>query len=113
MTEVTAGAEQVPGGCRLLLRELTERAWAGGLKLTGEGGLLGPLTKMVVGALWRARWTTTSATQGTTRRPQQRELAERPPAKTVLTETGRWRSRFPGSELPVSSRKSSRRGSGV
>ena len=35
-----------------LLRELTERARAGGLKLTGEGGLLGKLTKMVVeGAL--------------------------------------------------------------
>jgi len=35
-----------------LLRDLTERAWAGGLKLTGEGGLLGKLTKMVVeGAL--------------------------------------------------------------
>src|SRR6201999_4482166 len=35
-----------------LLRELTERARAGGLKLTGEGGLPGKLTKMVVeGAL--------------------------------------------------------------
>ena len=35
-----------------MLRELTERARAGGLKLTGEGGLLGKLTKMVVeGAL--------------------------------------------------------------
>jgi len=35
-----------------LLRELTERARAGGLKLTGEGGLLGKLTEMVVeGAL--------------------------------------------------------------
>ena len=33
-------------------RELTERARTGGLKLTGEGGLLGRLTKMVVeGAL--------------------------------------------------------------
>ena len=35
-----------------LLRELTERARTGGLKLTGEGGLLGQLTKMVIeGAL--------------------------------------------------------------
>jgi putative transposase len=35
-----------------LLRELTERARAGGLQLTGGGGLLGKLTKMVVeGAL--------------------------------------------------------------
>src|ERR1700733_9517445 len=43
--ELSAADEQ-------LLRELTERARAGGLKLTGEGGLLGTLTKMVVeGAL--------------------------------------------------------------
>ena len=35
-----------------LLRELTDRARAGGLKLTGQGGLLGELTKMVLeGAL--------------------------------------------------------------
>ena len=35
-----------------VLRELTERARAGGLKLTSEGSLLGRLTKMVVeGAL--------------------------------------------------------------
>ena len=35
-----------------LLRELTERARTGGLKLTGEGGLLGKLTKVVIeGAL--------------------------------------------------------------
>src|SRR4030081_2535676 len=44
-TELSAADEQ-------LLRELTERARADGLKLTGEGGLLGKLTKMVVeGAL--------------------------------------------------------------
>src|SRR6202167_720666 len=43
--ELSAADEQ-------LLRELTERARAGGLKLTGEGGLLGKLTKMgVEGAL--------------------------------------------------------------
>jgi putative transposase len=43
--ELSAAGEQ-------LLRELTERARTGGLKLTGEGGLLGKLTKMVVeGAL--------------------------------------------------------------
>jgi len=44
-TGLSAADEQV-------LRELTERARAGGLKLTGEGGLLGKLTKMVIeGAL--------------------------------------------------------------
>ena len=43
--ELSAADEQV-------LRELTERARTGGLKLTGQGGLLGRLTKMVMeGAL--------------------------------------------------------------
>ena len=56
MTDVTedrgqAGAE-LSAADEQLLRELTERARTGGLKLTGEGGLLGRLTKMVVeGAL--------------------------------------------------------------
>src|SRR5436305_583150 len=56
MTDVTlngsqAGAELSAADERLL-RELTERARTGGLKLTGEGGLLGRLTKMVIeGAL--------------------------------------------------------------
>ena len=56
MTDVTASRDE--GGAELsaadeqLLRELTERARTVGLKLTGEGGLLGRLTKMVVeGAL--------------------------------------------------------------
>src|SRR5260370_24833304 len=45
------GAE-LPAADVQLLRELTERARTGGLQLTGEGGLLGKLTKMVVeGAL--------------------------------------------------------------
>src|ERR1700724_610941 len=56
MTDVTEDRDQA--GAELcaadeqVLRELTERARAGGLKLTGEGGLLGKLTKMVIeGAL--------------------------------------------------------------
>jgi putative transposase len=56
VTDVTMSQDQ--GGAELsaadeqLLRELTERARAGGLPLTGEGGLLGKLTKMVIeGAL--------------------------------------------------------------
>ena len=52
MTDVTTSQGQepakLPAGDQQLLRELTERARAGGLKLTGEGGLLGELTKMVV-----------------------------------------------------------------
>ena len=56
MTDVTTSQGQEPAGPSAadeqLLRELTERARAGGLKLTGEGGLLGKLTKMVIeGAL--------------------------------------------------------------
>jgi putative transposase len=56
MTDGTSGeALEQPGlsaADEQLLRELAERARAGGLKLTGEGGLLGKLTKMVVeGAL--------------------------------------------------------------
>ena len=56
MTDVIEGQSSEPAELsaadELLLRELTERARSGGLKLSGEGGLLGRLTKMVVeGAL--------------------------------------------------------------
>jgi putative transposase len=56
MTDVTMNGSQEPAGLSAadeqVLRELTERARTGGLKLTGEGGLLGRLTKMVIeGAL--------------------------------------------------------------
>jgi transposase-like protein len=55
VTDVTvdkAGEPALSAAEEQLLRELTERARSGGLKLTGEGGLLGKLTKMVVeGAL--------------------------------------------------------------
>ena len=56
MTDVTTSRDEDGAGLSAadeqLLRELTERARTGGLKLTGEGGLLGKLTKMVVeGAL--------------------------------------------------------------
>ena len=56
MTDVTTGQGHDEAGLSAadeqLLRELTERARTGGLRLTGEGGLLGKLTKMVVeGAL--------------------------------------------------------------
>jgi putative transposase len=56
MTDVTqdrghAGVE-LSAADEQLVRELTERVRAEGLKLTGEGGLLGTLTKMVIeGAL--------------------------------------------------------------
>jgi len=56
MTNVTTGQDQdvaeLSAADEQVLRELTERARAGGMKLAGEGGLPGKLTKMVVeGAL--------------------------------------------------------------
>jgi len=56
VTDVTTGQGQdgaeLSAADEQVLRELTERARVGGLRLTGEGGLLGKLTKMVVeGAL--------------------------------------------------------------
>ena len=55
MTNVTTGQDQdvaeLSAADEQALRELTERARAGGLKLTGEGGLLGKLTKWSSGAL--------------------------------------------------------------
>ena len=56
MTDVTNVQDQdgaeLSAADEQLLRELTDRARTGGLQLTGEGGLLGKLTKMVVeGAL--------------------------------------------------------------
>ena len=56
MTDVTTSQDQdtaeLSAADELVLREVTERARAGGLRLTGEGGLLGKLTKLVVeGAL--------------------------------------------------------------
>jgi putative transposase len=49
VTDATNGESQdavaLPTADEQLLRELTERARTGGLKLTGEGGLLGKLTK--------------------------------------------------------------------
>ena len=54
MTDVTNGRKpgELSAADEQLVRELTERAQAQGVQLTGEGGLLGRLTKMVVeGAL--------------------------------------------------------------
>ena len=56
MTDVTEDRDQaapeLSAADEQVLRELTERARTGGLRLTGEGGLLGKLTKMIIeGAL--------------------------------------------------------------
>jgi len=67
MTDVTtedAAEPELSAADEQLLRELTERARAGGLKLTGEGGLLGKLTRWSSRAPWKASWMTTSAIRG-------------------------------------------------
>ena len=73
--ELSAADEQ-------LLRELTERARAGGLKLTGEGGLLGKLTKMVVeGALEGEMDDHLGYCQARPGGPGRREFPERAPGE--------------------------------
>jgi len=63
--DVTTGEAQEPAPLTVadeqLLRELTERARVGGLKLTGKGGLHGKLTTMVIESARKARWMTNSA----------------------------------------------------
>ena len=72
VTDVTAGQDQggaeLPAADEQLLRELTERARSGGLRLTGEGGLLGRLTKWWSRARWKASSMTTSGTGSMTQR---------------------------------------------
>src|SRR6516164_1653638 len=76
--ELSAADEQ-------LLQELTERARTGGLKLTGEGGLLGKLTKMVIegaldGHLGYSKHDPEGRDGGNSRNGRR--------AKTVITEAG-------------------------
>src|SRR6266849_1671907 len=65
MTDVTEDRGQAD---EQLLRELTERAREGGLRLTGEGGLLGKLTKMVAGGALGGGWKDNPATAGPARK---------------------------------------------
>jgi hypothetical protein len=92
--ELSAADEQV-------LRELTERARTGGLRLTGEGGLLGKLTKMVIeGALEGElddhlgyEKNDPAGRDGGNSRNGHR-------AKTVSPRPGRWRFRCCGTGIP-------------
>src|ERR1700744_5867152 len=88
---MTDGTDEpaLPAADEQLLRELTERARAGGLKLTGQDGLLGKLTKMVVegalegemdGHLGYARHDPAGRNSGNSRNGHR--------GKTVLTEAG-------------------------
>src|SRR5437763_1042940 len=92
VTDVTTTGSQeaveLPAADERLLRELTERARAGGLQLTGEGARLGRLAKMLgAGAagelddhLGYARHAPAGRDGGNSRNGHR--------AKTVLTDTG-------------------------
>ena len=117
MTDVTNGQVREEAGLSAadeqLLRELTERARSGGLKLTGEGGLLGKLTKMVVEGALEGELDdhlgyekndpagVTAGIPATGTGP--RRCSPRP---------GQWRFPCPVTVIPLSSRKSSPSGSG-
>jgi putative transposase len=112
-TSESRGQAELPAADEQVLRELTERARAGGLRLTGEGGLLGKLTKMVVeGAL--------EGELGDHLGYEKNDPAGRDGgnsrngyrAKTVLTDTGLVEISVPRDGIPPSSRKSSPKGSG-
>jgi putative transposase len=117
VTDVTISQDQeqpeLSAADEQLLRELTERARTGGLKLTGEGGLLGKLAKMVVeGALegelddhlGYEKHDAAGRDGGNSRNGHR--------AKTVLTDTGPVEISVPRDRIRPSSRKSSPRGSG-
>ena len=96
-----------------LVRELAERARAGGLKLTGRDGLLGQLTKMVLeGALegelddhlGYGKHDPAGRDGGNSRNGHR--------AKTVLTDTGPVQISVPRDRDAASSRRLSPRGSG-
>lgn len=61
MTDETAARDSGPVPSAADEQLLTELARSGGLKLTGEGRLLGHLTKMVVEVPWKASYMTTPA----------------------------------------------------
>ena len=117
MTDVTEDRDQaaveLSAADEQVLRELTERARSGGLKLTGEGGLLGKLTKMVIegaleGELDDHLGYGKHDPEGRDGGNSVTATARRPCSPIP----GRWKSRCRGTGIPVSTRKSSRKGSG-
>ena len=117
MTDVTedrdqAGAE-LSAADEQVLRELTERARAGGLKLSGPGGLLGRRTKMVIEGALEGEL---DDHLGYGKHQRKAAMAVIPVmadgSRRCLPIRGRWRFRYPGTGIPVSSRKSSPNGSG-
>ena len=117
MTDVTENRDRAEAELSVadeqVLRELTERARTGGLKLTGEGGLLGRLTKMVVeGALEGELDDHLGYAKNDPEGRDGGNFRNGYRAKTVMTDSGRWRSACRGTGMPASSRKSSPKGSG-
>jgi hypothetical protein len=82
-----------------LARQRAERAWAEGLSLTGPGGLLGRLTKVVLEGPWKARWTPTWGIPGTIRRAATTGTRATGTGPRLCSPTwGRWRSARPGTQ---------------
>ena len=65
--EASVGTDELDAVDEQLIARLAGRARAGGLQLTGVGGLLAQLTKRLSSPPWRARSPTTSATTAMTR----------------------------------------------
>ena len=117
MTDVTTSQDQDGPGLSAAdeqpLRELTERTRTGGLKLTGEGGLLGKLTKMVVEGALEGELDDHLGYEK--HDPAGRDAAIPAMAtapRPCSPRPGRWKSRCPAIGIPASSRKSSPNGSG-
>ena len=113
MTDVTedrdqAGAE-LSAADEQVLRELTERARAGGLKLTGEGGLLGRLTKMVIeGALEGELDDHLGYGKHDSGRPRRRQFPQWPPGQDGAHRYragGDFRAAGPGFQLRAENRR--------
>lgn len=115
MLDVTtvSGDVAVDGVNGRLVEDFVEEARAGGLALTGEGGVLQQLTKRLLESALEGETTDhlgyerddPAGRNGANSRNGHR-------TKTVLTGVGRSMSRFLGTGSPVSSRGSSRDGSG-
>jgi putative transposase len=104
---------RVAGTDAELLRELADRARAEGLHLTGDGGLLGQLTKIVVeGALEGGMDDHLGYQKHDPEGRNGRNSRNGHRVKTVITEAGRWSCRCRGTGMPASARGSSLKGSG-
>ena len=103
--ELSAADEQ-------LLAELTARARAGGLKMTGEGGLLGKLTKVVAESALEGELDDHLGYQKNHPAGRNSGNSRNGHRARLLPIPGRWRSACCGTGIPASTQKSSPNGSG-